>query len=141
MAKLQPDTTFATTLSGYVSLFASSSTLLCCALPALLVAALPALLVAIGAGATLAGLVSTFPALIWLSNHKEETFSFSAAMLLLSGWLQWKNRSAPCPIDPQLAAQCMQTRMISRRIYFFSISIFFVGVLFAFVLPLFNEQT
>jgi uncharacterized membrane protein len=133
MAKLQPDTSVATTLSGYVSLFASSSTLLCCALPALLVA--------IGAGATLAGLVSTFPALIWLSNHKEETFSFSAAMLLLSGWLQWKNRSAPCPIDPQLAVQCMQTRMISRRIYFFSISIFFVGVLFAFVLPLFNEQT
>jgi hypothetical protein len=133
MAKLLPDTSLASVLSGYISLFASSSTLLCCALPALLVA--------IGAGASLAGLVSSFPALIWLSNHKEETFGFSAAMLLLSGWLQWKNRSAPCPIEPQLAKQCMQTRRISNRVYFFSLSIFFMGALFAFVLPLLNEQT
>jgi hypothetical protein len=133
MPKLLPDTSLASLLSGYVSLLASGSTLLCCALPALLVA--------IGAGAALAGLVTTFPALVWLSNHKEETFSFSAAMLVLSGWLQWKNRSAPCPIEPQLAKQCMQTRLISRRLYFFSVSIFLIGVLFAFVLPFFNEQT
>jgi uncharacterized membrane protein len=133
MPKLLPNSSLASLLGGYVSLLASGSTLLCCALPALLVA--------IGAGAALAGLVTTFPALVWLSNHKEETFSFSAAMLVFSGWLQWKNRSAPCPIDPQLAKQCQQTRMISRRVYFFSVSIFFVGVLFAFVLPFFNEQT
>jgi hypothetical protein len=133
MPKLLPDTSLASLLSGYVSLLASGSTLLCCALPALLVA--------IGAGAALAGLVTTFPALVWLSNHKEETFSLSATMLCLAGWLQWKNKSAPCPIDPQLAKQCQQTKMISRKVYFFSVSIFFVGVLFAFVLPFFNEQT
>jgi hypothetical protein len=131
MPKLEIDNSFATSLSGYVSLFASGSTLLCCALPALLVA--------IGAGAVLAGIATTFPALVWLSNHKEETFIFSALMLCLSGWLQWKNRSAPCPIDPQMAAQCMRTRRISRRVYFFSVSIFLVGVLFAFVLPFLNE--
>ncbi len=133
MSKLVPHTSLATLLSGYVSLFASGSTLLCCALPALLVA--------IGAGAALAGLVTTFPALVWLSNHKEETFSFSAAMLFLSGWLQWQNRSAPCPIDPTLAKQCMQSRLISRRVYIFSVGLFFIGVLFAFVLPFFNTTT
>jgi hypothetical protein len=132
MHKSLPDTSLATSLSGYASLFASSSTLLCCALPALLVA--------IGAGAALAGVVSTFPALIWLSNHKEVTFGFSAGMLSLSGWLQWKNRSAPCPIDPQLAKQCMKARTASRRVYFFSVGIFLVGALFAFVLPVLNEM-
>jgi hypothetical protein len=132
MAKLLPETSFAALLGSYVSLFTSGSTLLCCALPALLVA--------IGAGAALAGLATTFPALIWLSNHKEETFSISAAMLFLSGWLQWKNRSAPCPIDPKLAKQCMQARAVSSRVYFLSVCIFAVGVIFAFVLPFFNDQ-
>ena len=49
--------------SSAVSLFASSSTLVCCALPALLVA--------VGAGAALSSLVSAVPQLVWLSEHKE----------------------------------------------------------------------
>jgi len=52
--------------ASLASLFASSGTLVCCALPALLVA--------LGAGAVLSSLVSVFPQLVWLSEHKEGLF-------------------------------------------------------------------
>ena len=48
--------------ANFFSLFASTSTLICCALPAIFVA--------IGAGATFASLVSSFPFLITLSKYK-----------------------------------------------------------------------
>jgi cytochrome b561 len=114
-----------------VTLFASSSTLVCCALPALLVA--------VGAGAVLAGLASNFPALIWLSEHKELSFGFSMLMLAIAGLAQWRARTAPCPIDPALAAQCMRTRAISFRIYCLSFGIFLIGAFFAFLAPLLNS--
>ena len=45
-----------------ISLFTSFATLLCCALPALLVT--------LGMGASLAGLIGTFPSITFLSNYK-----------------------------------------------------------------------
>jgi hypothetical protein len=118
---------FATSL---VSLFASSSTLVCCALPALLVA--------LGAGAALSSLVSVFPQLVWLSEHKVGLFIFAGAMLALSGALQWQNRTAPCPTDPALRSACLRTRSASRNMYFFSVAIYAVGGWFAFVQPYFG---
>jgi cytochrome b561 len=117
-------------LTDTLTLFASSSTLVCCALPALLVA--------VGAGAALAGLASNFPALIWLSEHKEISFGCSIFMLLVAGVAQWRARTAPCPVDPVLAAQCMRTRSISLQVYCLSFAIFIVGAFFAFVAPLLN---
>ena len=52
-----------------LSLFTSGSTLICCALPATLVA--------IGSAATLASLVSSFPQLIWISEHKALVFGLA----------------------------------------------------------------
>ena len=111
-----------------LSLFTSTSTLICCALPALLVS--------IGAGAALSSLVSTIPQLVWLSEYKAPVFGFAAAMLLFAGWLQWQARHAPCPTDPALAGICMQTRRNSLRIYWLSVAIFAIGLWFAFVAPL-----
>jgi hypothetical protein len=111
-----------------LSLFTSTSTLICCALPALLVT--------IGAGAALSGLVSAVPQLVWISEHKAPVFGFAAAMLLLAGWLQWNARHAPCPADPKLAEVCRRTRRNSLRVYWLSMSIFVVGAWFAFVAPL-----
>ncbi len=116
----------------FMTLFSSFSTLFCCALPALFVA--------LGAGAVFAGLVSQFPQLVWLSENKGLLFIFSGSMLALSGFLQWKSRNAPCPVDPKLAKKCMRTRSISRKIYFSSLSLFVVGGLFAYVLPHFMEH-
>jgi hypothetical protein len=111
-----------------LSLFTSGSTLICCALPATLVA--------IGSVATLTSLISYFPQLIWISEHKPLVFGLAGAMLLIAGWMQWQARLLPCPTDPQLAALCMQTRRQSVWIYGFSVAIFMIGAFFAFVAPL-----
>lgn len=110
-----------------LSLFTSGSTLICCALPATLVA--------IGSVATLTSLISHFPQLIWISEHKPLVFGVAGAMLLLAGGLQWQARSLPCPADPQLAALCTKTRRQSLWIYLFSVGLFLVGAFFAFVAP------
>ena len=115
-------------LTSVLSLFASGSTLVCCALPALLVA--------LGAGAALSSLVSAVPQLVWLSEHKVGLFTGVAVMLALSGFMQWRARSLPCPVDPALAAACTRTRKFSNRVYLFSLSIYLVGGWFAFIAPL-----
>jgi hypothetical protein len=113
--------------SSLASLFASSGTLVCCALPALLVA--------VGAGAALSSLVSAVPQLVWLSEHKEALFLAAGAMLLGTGVVQWRNRHAPCPADPALRATCLRTRTLSARVFAVSVAIYVVGAWFAFVLP------
>lgn len=110
-----------------LSLFTSGSTLICCALPATLVA--------IGSVATLTSLISQFPQLIWISEHKTMVFGLAAVMLILAGWLQWRARLLACPADPQLATLCMQTRRQSLWIYWFSVTLFLIGAFFAFVAP------
>ncbi|SDK37770.1 hypothetical protein SAMN05192566_1130 [Methylophilus rhizosphaerae] len=114
-----------------LSLFTSGSTLICCALPATLVA--------IGSVATLTSLISHFPQLIWISEHKPLVFGLAAIMLLLAGALQWRARLLPCPADAQLAALCMKTRRQSAWIYVLSVMLFLVGAFFAFVAPLFID--
>lgn len=113
--------------SSVLSLFASSSTLVCCALPALLVA--------LGAGAALSSLVAVFPQVVWLSEHKEGVFVFAGAAMAASGALQWRHRNAPCPTDPALRRACLRTRQVSRRAYGFSAVVYLVGGWFAFVQP------
>jgi hypothetical protein len=113
--------------SSLASLFASSSTLICCALPALLVA--------VGAGAALSSLVSAVPQLVWLSEHKDALFTFAGLMLVASGVLQWRNRTAPCPMDPVLRQSCLSTRKAAARMWGFSVAIYALGGWFAFVQP------
>ncbi len=117
--------------TSVLSVFASSSTLVCCALPALLVA--------LGAGAALSSLVSVFPQVVWLSEHKAGLFVFAGAAMAVSGWLQWRNRSAPCPTDPALRDACLRTRRTSWRLYLFSLAVYAIGVWFAFVQPWLSE--
>ena len=114
--------------ANILSLFTSGSTLICCALPATLVA--------IGSAATLASLISTFPQLIWISEHKPLVFGLAGAMLAIAGYLQWQARNAPCPVNPTLAAVCMKTRKSALRVYWLSVVIFAIGLFFAFIAPL-----
>lgn len=113
--------------SSWVALFASSGTLVCCALPALLVA--------LGAGAALSTLVSVVPGLVWLSEYKAPVFGIAGAMLAFSGALQWRNRFAPCPTDPALRHACLRTRKTSARVYGLSVALYLVGGWFAFLQP------
>lgn len=113
---------------AFISLWTSTGTLICCALPALLVA--------LGAGAALSTLVASVPGLVWVSEYKEVVFGVAGMMLIASGWLQWQSRFAPCPTDPALRHVCLRTRATSRRIYLVSVVIFAVGGWFAFIQPL-----
>ncbi len=112
-------------LPALLSIFTSSGTLICCALPALLVT--------LGLGATLGSLVTLFPQLRWLTLHKVEIFSIAAVMLAVAGVFQYRARYAPCPIDPVLAKSCMRARKISLALYVVSLAIYAVGFFFAFL--------
>ncbi len=117
--------------SSVASLFATSSTLVCCAIPAVLVA--------LGAGAALSSLVAVFPQVVWLSEHKEGLFVFAGVMMAASGVLQWRNRTAPCPTDPALRDACLRTRKVSRGVFGVSVACYLVGGWFAFVQPWLGE--
>lgn len=108
-----------------LSLFASVSTLLCCALPALLVT--------LGAGATLASIVSATPWLVAFSKYKIWTFSISGGMIVLAGIMRYRAKDLPCPADKQQAALCLRLRTISRLVYIGSIIIWAIGFFFAFI--------
>ena len=116
-------------LVNYLSLFTSSGTIICCALPALLVS--------IGAGAALSSFITVFPQLVILSIYKIPIFIGAFIMLIIAGMLQYHASGLPCPADKKQAYACMQTRKVSMIIYSTSIGIFIIGLLFAFIIPLF----
>ena len=108
-----------------LSLFTSLSTLICCALPTLLVA--------IGMGASMVSLTSLFPWLIVLSKYKIQIFFVAGLLLLISFYLFWKGRNAPCPIDPIQAKMCLKLRFTNLIILIISSTIFLIGFFFAFI--------
>jgi len=110
------------------SLLASAGTLVCCVLPAVMIS--------IGAGATLMALVSSFPQLVWLSEHKGWVFLIAGSLLLLSGVLIWRARYLPCPADPVAARHCARLRRFNSAIYVIAIFSFGSGASFAYLLPL-----
>jgi len=112
---------------AYLTLFSSASTLICCALPALFVS--------LGMGAVLAGVATKIPGLIWISEHKPEVFAFAGVMLAFNGIWLWKQRNAPCPIDPELRSACLTGRKFSARVYAVSVLVFLIGAFFAFIAP------
>ena len=116
-------------LVNYLSLFTSSGTIICCALPVLLVS--------MGAGAVLSSFIAVFPQLVILSIYKIPIFIGAFIMLIIAGMLQYQSRGLPCPTDKKQANACMQTRKVSMIIYFTSVGIFIIGLLFAFIIPLF----
>ena len=112
------------TTAPFLALFASASTLVCCALPAFLVT--------VGAGALMVGLTSTIPGYIWLTAHKGELFILSGVLLAGAGIARWITRNAPCPVDHAQAKACAQMRKIGGLVLWTALSIYAVGVFFAF---------
>lgn len=110
-----------------LTLFSSFSTLLCCALPALFVA--------LGAGAVMAGVVSTVPQIVLVSHHKPAVFIFAGTMLAISGFTQWRNRTAACPADPVKAEACSRLRKYSLLVFSVSLAIYVTGLFFTFIAP------
>ena len=108
----------------YLTLFSSSSTLICCALPAVFVT--------FGAGAAFASITEGFPLLFVLVANKVWLFWGTGALLFFSGIILYRNRFAACPADPVLAKACTRLRAINRMVYSFSIITFCIGLFFAY---------
>ena len=107
------------------TLFTTTGTLICCALPIILVT--------LGLGTAVVAMTSTFPFLITLTKHKIWVFAFSGLMLAVSGWLMYRPGRA-CPTDPQLGQACNRAQRWNRRIYWISVTIWGIGFFAAYLL-------
>lgn len=113
------------------ALLCCSSTLMCCALPAALVM--------VGAGSVMATLLSWFPAIAVLSQHKALVFAIAGGSLLIAGQSLRLSRRRPCPVDPMQARRCRRRLEHGRLIYAVSCSAFVVGTFFAHILPILSR--
>jgi hypothetical protein len=111
---------------SFFSLFTSTATLICCAIPALLVV--------LGFGATLASVLSVFPQLIWLSENKLLVFVLSGFVILSSHLLHRRTQTLDCPIDSKQDA-CVTTKKSSKVILWMATILWSIGFSFAYVIP------
>ncbi len=102
----------------WLLLFASSTTLICCALPILLVS--------LGLGAVSAALFANLPVLMSLAKYKAWMFGVIGGVLALTAWLLFRPGRA-CPADPALAEQCENIRRWNIRFYWTSVAVWLIG--------------
>ena len=114
-------------LITFFSLFGSVSTLLCCALPVTLVS--------LGMGATFASLTSSIPGVLWLVGHKDTLFVLTGVMLIVSYFLMKHGEKQACPIDPNQAEVCQESKGLSNKMFWVSVVTYFIGLLFSYVIP------
>ena len=113
-----------------LSLFASTSTLLCCALPTLLVT--------LGFGAVVAGAVASVPWLVPLSQNKEWVF-LGAGLLIAANWVllwRWRRLVVACEVPAEGAppeTACDVASRFSRGVLWVSSGLYGVGFIVAFV--------
>ena len=112
---------------NFFALLSSSSTLLCCAIPAILVS--------MGAGAVFANIISVFHALTVISRFKVEITIMTFIILVAVGVLHSKTAKMPCPADPSLGRACLKSRKRSRIVYYLSCSVFGTASIFTFIVP------
>ena len=110
---------------GFVVLFFTTGTVLCCALPIILVS--------LGMGAVVASLVSNVPALVTLSLYKAWLFAGSGILLAASAWLLFRPGRS-CPVDPVLAEQCARADRWNSRILWVGLGIWVIGFTAAYLL-------
>lgn len=107
------------------TLFTTTGTLLCCALPIVFVT--------VGMGATVVAMTSTFPFLITIAQYKIWVFAFSGLMLAFSAWLMFRPGRS-CPTEPALAKACNTAYKWNKRIYWSSVVIWSIGFTAAYLL-------
>jgi mercuric ion transport protein len=112
----------------WLTLFTSTGTLVCCAIPIILVT--------LGMGATVASMVSFLPFLTTLSEYKLWVFLISGVLLILSAWMLYRPNHH-CPTEPAIGELCKKTNVWNRRVYWSSVIIWCIGFFAAFlILPL-----
>jgi mercuric ion transport protein len=118
------------TVLGYLSLFTSFGTLLCCALPSILVL--------VGLGATVASVLSSVPWLVTISRHKDWVFAISGVLIAANFAYVYLiapklvAQGAACPPDEPGA--CEVATRTSRVVLWVSGAIYLIGFFGAYVL-------
>lgn len=108
-----------------LALFASTGTLLCCALPALLVS--------LGMAAVVVSGISAFPWLVPLSQHKEWLFLGAGLLVGLNFWLVYRSHS-PVACDTEIGASTCETAgRWNRVVLWLSLGIFMAGLSMAYL--------
>lgn len=109
----------------FFTLFTSTGTLLCCALPATLAA--------IAGGTAVTSLISTLPWLIPLSRNKVWIFLVAGLLLIVSGVFTFRPQSKlACSITG--GQGCEVASGFSKVMFYISIGIYSVGLFFAYFL-------
>ena len=111
---------------GWLLLFTTSGTLVCCAIPITLVS--------LGFGAVVAGMAASAPWLITLSLYKGWVFVASGGLIALAARSVYRPGRA-CPADPVLAAACARADTWNRRFIVLSGVLWLAGFVAAYVLP------
>ncbi|MGH9159048.1 MAG: hypothetical protein ACRD2X_03570 [Vicinamibacteraceae bacterium] len=115
---------------GFLSLFTSFGTLICCALPSLLVL--------FGLGATVASFLSAAPWLVTLSRHKGWVFAGSGTLIALNVLYVYalaprlRGADETCPVDQPSA--CSTADRVSRAVLWISAAIYVGGFFTAYLL-------
>lgn len=110
---------------GWMLLFTTSATLVCCAIPIVLVT--------LGMGAAVAAMASAAPWLITLSMYKIWIFAGSGVLIGGAIWMVYRP-GRTCPADPELAAACAVADKWNRRFLWLSGVLWIVGFISAYVL-------
>lgn len=109
---------------GWLLLFTSGTTLICCALPLLLVS--------LGLGAVSASLFSALPWLTWFGLYKEWTFGIAGLILVFAAWSVYRpNRY--CPADPVMAELCIRTTRWNKHMFWCAILLWVIGFFTAYL--------
>ena len=111
---------------GWLLLFTTSGTLVCCAIPIILVS--------LGLGAAVASMASSAPWLITLSLYNGWMFSIAGLLIALSAWAVYRPGRV-CPADSELAAACERADGWNRRFVLVSAAMWAVGFVAAYLLP------
>jgi len=113
---------------GWLVLFTSATTLVCCVIPIVLVS--------LGMGAAVAVLYGNLPFLTFLGLHKEWTFVITALILALAAWALFRPGRS-CPADPELAKACASADKWNRRLFWISVAVWGISLFAAyFLLPI-----
>ena len=81
----------------------------------------------------MAGLTAAIPGIIWLSAHKDILFVLSGVLMIFSTSLWWRQRHAPCPVDPVKAAACHRLRRINKWLLAVAWVAYACGLFFAYL--------
>ena len=114
-------------LLPFFGLFASISTILCCALPIILVT--------LGMGAVFASLTASLPFITWLAKRSTYLFAMATILLLISGYFIFIKPQI-CPSDKKLAEICNKTKKFNKIIWWVSVIILAISFFFKYILIL-----